>query len=57
MTCGYKNAYDCLKAFSETDASKDLKSADISILVCPTDTSLHITHVRRFFHVLLHLQR
>lgn len=33
MQCGFKNAYDCVKAFSETDTSEDLKSADIPILV------------------------
>ena len=33
MMCGFKNAYDCIKAFSETDTSEDLKNADVPILV------------------------
>jgi non-heme chloroperoxidase len=33
MTAGFKNAFDCIKAFSETDTSDDLKKADIPILV------------------------
>ena len=32
MTCGFKNAYDSIKAFSETDFVEDLKSIDIPIL-------------------------
>jgi non-heme chloroperoxidase len=35
MTAGFKNAFDCIKAFSETDTSDDLKKADIPILVRP----------------------
>lgn len=34
MTCGFKNAYDCIKAFSETDFTEDLRKANIPILVC-----------------------
>lgn len=34
MTCGFKAAFDCIKAFSETDTSEDVKNADIPILVC-----------------------
>lgn len=33
MHCGFKAAYDCIKAFSETDTSEDLRNADIPILV------------------------
>ena len=33
MTAGFKAAYDCIKAFSETDTSEDIKNADIPILV------------------------
>jgi non-heme chloroperoxidase len=33
MLCEFKNAYDCIKAFSETDTSDDLRGADIPILV------------------------
>lgn len=33
MQCGFKNAYDCVKAFSETDTSGDLSKVDIPILV------------------------
>lgn len=32
MMCGFKNAYDCIKAFSETDFVDDLKKIDIAIL-------------------------
>jgi non-heme chloroperoxidase len=37
MTAGFKNAFDCIKAFSETDTSDDLKKADIPILVLHGD--------------------
>lgn len=33
MRCDFKAAYDCIKAFSETDTTEDLRSADIPILV------------------------
>lgn len=33
MQCGFKAAFDCIKAFSETDTSEDLKKVDIPILV------------------------
>jgi len=29
MLCGHKAAYDCIKAFSETDLTKDLKKFDV----------------------------
>ena len=49
MMCGFKNAYDCIKAFSETDLSEDLKKIDIPVLllhgdddqVVPIDASAH----------------
>ena len=31
--CGLKAAYDCIKAFSETDTSEDIRNADIPNLV------------------------
>lgn len=37
MQCGFKNAYDCIKAFSETDFVEDLKSIDIPVLVLHGD--------------------
>lgn len=37
MQCGFKNAYDCIKAFSETDFTEDLKSIDIPVLVLHGD--------------------
>ena len=37
MTCGFKNAYDCIAAFSETDFTDDLKSIDIPVLVLHGD--------------------
>jgi non-heme chloroperoxidase len=33
MFCGFKNAYDCTKAFSETDFTEDLKKMDTSVLL------------------------
>ena len=33
MQAGLKNAYDCIKAFSETDFTKDLKKFDVPTLV------------------------
>lgn len=32
MMCGLKNAYDCIKAFSETDVVEDLKGIDLQII-------------------------
>lgn len=37
MQCGFKNAYDCVKAFSETDFTDDLNSIDIPVLVLHGD--------------------
>ncbi|MCJ1328185.1 hypothetical protein MMC10_004860 [Thelotrema lepadinum] len=37
MMCGFKNAYDCIKAFSETDLTEDLKKMDIPVLVLHGD--------------------
>jgi non-heme chloroperoxidase len=33
MMCSFKGAYDCIKAFSETDFTEDLKSIDIPVLL------------------------
>ncbi len=33
MTVGFKGAYDCIKAFSETDLTEDLKRFDIPTLI------------------------
>jgi non-heme chloroperoxidase len=33
MLCGHKAAYDCIKAFSETDFTEDLKKFDVPTLV------------------------
>src|SRR5260370_7500796 len=32
MWCGHKAAYDCIKAFSETDFTEDLKQIDLPTL-------------------------
>jgi non-heme chloroperoxidase len=32
MMCGFKAAYDCIKAFSETDFTEDLKKVDVPTL-------------------------
>ncbi len=33
MQCGLKNAYDCIKAFSETDFTEDLRKFDVPTLI------------------------
>ena len=33
MMGGHKNTYDCIKAFSETDFTEDLKKIDVPVLV------------------------
>lgn len=37
MMCGHKNAYDCIKAFSETDFTEDLKKIDVPTLIVHGD--------------------
>jgi len=37
MLAGHKNAYDCIKAFSETDFTKDLAAIDVPLLVIHGD--------------------
>ncbi|KAH8819376.1 Alpha/beta hydrolase protein [Xylogone sp. PMI_703] len=37
MLCGYKAAYDCIKAFSETDMTEDMKKIDIPVLILHGD--------------------
>ncbi len=37
MMAGHKNAYDCIKAFSETDFTEDLKEFDVPTLVLHGD--------------------
>lgn len=37
MDCGFKNAYDCIEAFSETDFTGDLQSITIPVLVLHGD--------------------
>ncbi len=37
MQAGHKNAYDCIKAFSETDFTEDLKKVDVPTLVIHGD--------------------
>ena len=37
MTVGYKSAYDCIKAFSETDLTEDLKAIDVPTLIAHGD--------------------
>jgi non-heme chloroperoxidase len=34
---GHKNAYDCIKAFSETDFTEDLKKFDVPTLILHGD--------------------
>jgi non-heme chloroperoxidase len=38
MQCGHKNGYDCIKAFSETDFTQDLKKfGDVKTLIIHGD--------------------
>ena len=37
MMSGHKNAYDCIKAFSETDFTEDLKRCDVPTLILHGD--------------------
>jgi non-heme chloroperoxidase len=37
MMSGHKNAYDCIKAFSETDCTEDLKRFDKPTLILHGD--------------------
>ncbi len=37
MQAGHKNAYDCIKAFSETDFTEDLKKFDVPTLIIHGD--------------------
>jgi non-heme chloroperoxidase len=37
MLCGHKAAFDCIKAFSETDLTEDLKKFDIPTLIIHGD--------------------
>jgi non-heme chloroperoxidase len=37
MMCGHKNTYDCIKAFSETDFTEDLKKFEVPTLVIHGD--------------------
>ncbi|HKR11492.1 MAG TPA: alpha/beta hydrolase [Pyrinomonadaceae bacterium] len=37
MLCGFKGAYDCIKAFSETDFTEDLKKFDVPTLILHGD--------------------
>jgi non-heme chloroperoxidase len=37
MTVGIKSAYDCVKAFSETDLTEDLKTIDVPTLILHGD--------------------
>jgi len=37
MMSGHKNAYDCIKAFSETDFTEDLKKVDVPTLIIHGD--------------------
>ncbi len=37
MLAGHKNAYDCIKAFSETDFTEDLRKFDVPTLILHGD--------------------
>jgi non-heme chloroperoxidase len=52
MTAGHKNTYDCIRAFSETDFTEDLKKIDVPTLIIhgdddqivPVETTAKATH-------------
>ena len=37
MQCGFKNAFDCIRAFSETDFTQDLKRMTVPTLILHGD--------------------
>jgi non-heme chloroperoxidase len=37
MLCGYPASYECIKAFSETDLTEDLKKFDVPTLILHGD--------------------
>jgi len=37
MACGFNAAFDCIKAFSETDFTEDLKKFDVPTLILHGD--------------------
>jgi non-heme chloroperoxidase len=37
MVCGFKAAFDCIKVFSETDFTEDLKKFDVATLILHGD--------------------
>ncbi len=37
MQCGFRNVYECIKAFSETDQTEDLKKFDVPTLIIQGD--------------------
>lgn len=37
MMAGHKNAFDCIKAFAETDLTEDLKRIDVPVLIIHSD--------------------
>jgi non-heme chloroperoxidase len=37
MVCGFNAAFDCIKAFSETDFTEDLKKFDVPTLILQGD--------------------
>jgi non-heme chloroperoxidase len=37
MLCGFNAAYDCIKAFSETDFTEDLRKFDVPTLILHGD--------------------
>ena len=47
MQAGLKNAYDCIKVFSETDLTEDLKKIDVPTLIIHGDDD-QIVPIARF---------
>jgi len=47
MQAGLKNAYDCVKAFSETDLTEDLRKIDVPTLIIHGDDDQIVPSARR----------
>src|ERR1035438_10593566 len=62
MLCGFKAAYDCIKAFSEIDFTEDLKKIDVPTLIIHGDddqivprSEEHTSELQSLRHVVCRL--
>ena len=56
MQCGMKGAFDCIKAFSETDFTEDLRKIDVPTLIIHGDDD-QIVPIRGLVHALLQVDK